>query len=334
VEATKAVNLGTYTAPVVLPGDQSGNLKSITLPSAMYGLATAVGGRGLYRFTSNDFSTPSGRRYLENSPGNRLMDFDGRMLYNKVSAQNAANILSKIDGGEITTIQGAMESIVTRDTLTLRIRKTASSPEALRAIAVQRPDKPTAQLEENISNPDLIKTKLDKLYDKYRKQFSQKGGDFTPDDVYREIVAASGRPNNAMNASVIERLKMPFGMNAAGLRVAGRALGIAGLVYGAVTDSRSLYKQYQIGKQSGNFGNTYREGARIAGGWAGAFIVGEAGAAAGAYVGGLIGSVVPVLGTGVGAAVGGFIGGAIGGIVGYNAGSTDSSTIYQWISGE
>lgn len=82
---------------------------------------------------------------------------------------------------------------------------------------------------------------------------------------------------------------------------------------GAAVDGYSLYSQYQQSVQTGNYTNTYREGIRIAGGWAGAYAVGSLGAEIGAGVG--------LLFTPAGAVVGGFIGGLIGGGIGYFGGS-------------
>jgi len=92
-----------------------------------------------------------------------------------------------------------------------------------------------------------------------------------------------------------------------------RYLGIAGMAYGAYVDGSSLYNQYQISQQTGNYANTATEATRIAGGWAGAWAVGAAGAEFGAGFGTVFGP--------IGTVVGGIIGGIGGGILGYAGGS-------------
>jgi hypothetical protein len=93
------------------------------------------------------------------------------------------------------------------------------------------------------------------------------------------------------------------------LSIAGKGLTAVGIA----TDSYSLYNQYQISAQTGNYTNTYQESIRIAGGWTGAWAVGTAGAEFGAGFGLVFGP--------MGAVVGGAIGGLAGGIAGYIGGS-------------
>lgn len=102
-----------------------------------------------------------------------------------------------------------------------------------------------------------------------------------------------------------------------------KPLGRAAVAVGAVLDGISLFKEVQTSRQTGNWGNTVQEGARIAGGWTGAVAGAKAAGSAGAAIGTLI---APGIGTIVGGAVGGLIGGA----VGYLAGSSLASTIAGW----
>jgi len=101
--------------------------------------------------------------------------------------------------------------------------------------------------------------------------------------------------------------------NANQIATGARYLGGVGMAYGAYADGTSLYGQYQISQQTGNYANTISEGTRIAGGWAGAWAVGSAGAQLGATMGTAFGP--------VGIVVGGVLGGAAGGMLGYAGGS-------------
>jgi hypothetical protein len=101
--------------------------------------------------------------------------------------------------------------------------------------------------------------------------------------------------------------------NANRIAAGARYVGAAGMAYGAYADASSLYGEYQISQQSGNYANTINEATRIAGGWTGAWAVGAAGAQFGAGFGTAFGP--------VGTVVGGIVGGAIGGVLGYAGGS-------------
>lgn len=90
-------------------------------------------------------------------------------------------------------------------------------------------------------------------------------------------------------------------------------VGRGAMVLGATIDGYSLYSQYQQSTQTGDYSHTYREGIRVAGGWAGAYAVGAAGAQFGAGFG--------MAFSPVGAVIGGFVGGVIGGGIGYFSGS-------------
>jgi YD repeat-containing protein len=139
-------------------------------------------------------------------------------------------------------------------------------------------------------------------------------------DVARQQRLASGLADDAPVSRVPRRMNQPGGNVvdadlwaarglAKNLAVVGRGL----TAVGAAADGYSLYSQYQQSAQTGNYTNTYREGVRIAGGWAGAYAVGAAGAEFGAGIG--------LAFSPVGAVIGGFIGGVIGGGIGYFTGS-------------
>jgi hypothetical protein len=139
-------------------------------------------------------------------------------------------------------------------------------------------------------------------------------------DVARQQRLASGLAEDAPVSRVPRRMNQPGGNVvdadlwaarglAKNLAVFGRGL----TAVGAAVDGYSLYSQYQQSAQTGNYTNTYREGVRIAGGWAGAYAVGAAGAEFGAGIG--------LAFSPLGAVIGGFVGGAIGGTIGYFGGS-------------
>ncbi|PKB13885.1 LysM peptidoglycan-binding domain-containing protein [Janthinobacterium sp. 64] len=90
-------------------------------------------------------------------------------------------------------------------------------------------------------------------------------------------------------------------------------IGRGAMVVGAASDGYSFYSQYQYSAQTGDYSNTYREGIRITGGWAGAAAVGTVGAEFGAGFG--------MAFTPAGAVIGGFVGGIVGGAIGYFGGS-------------
>lgn len=83
------------------------------------------------------------------------------------------------------------------------------------------------------------------------------------------------------------------------------------MAYGAVQDGISFNNQYQISRQTGNYGNTYKEGARIAAGWTGAAVGANIGARIGAlgyFAGPVVGTITTVIGAGVGGAYGYYAG--------------------------
>jgi hypothetical protein len=149
-------------------------------------------------------------------------------------------------------------------------------------------------------------------------------------DKYAEIARQQRIANGAADNMSVSKIPKP--LNQSGTNVvnadlwAARGLanniaivGKAATVVGAGLDAYSLYSQYQISSQTGNYSNTYSEGIRIAGGWTGAEIVGgafgEFGAEAGLVFGGPFGAVI-----------GGVAGGIIGGGIGYFLGGQLSKT--------
>jgi hypothetical protein len=136
----------------------------------------------------------------------------------------------------------------------------------------------------------------------------------------RQQRLAAGQADEAAVPRLPRRINQPGGNVVDGDLWAARGLaknlamvGRGATVIGAVSDGYSLYSQYQRSVQTGDYSNTYREGIRITGGWAGAAAVGAAGAEFGAGFG--------MAFTPVGAVVGGFIGGIVGGALGYFGGS-------------
>lgn len=85
-----------------------------------------------------------------------------------------------------------------------------------------------------------------------------------------------------------------------------------------------MYSEFKKRSQTGNYENTYREGVRIVGGWAGAYAVGAAGAEIGASFG--------VAFSPVGAITGEILGGLIGSLIGYFGGQYASIGITKDIS--
>jgi hypothetical protein len=92
------------------------------------------------------------------------------------------------------------------------------------------------------------------------------------------------------------------------IAMGGRALGYAGMVYGAYQDARSITAEVRKSQRNGDYSNTGWEVARVAGGWGGAFVLGQAGA----QFGGAVGWIGGPIGSAAGAVVFGAIGGAIG----------------------
>lgn len=129
--------------------------------------------------------------------------------------------------------------------------------------------------------------------------------------VARKIIEGAGKSDPTFDALVKGADEASGGLKA--LKHGGRALAVVG----AVMDGVSVTKEVQSSLKTGNWDNTGKEVAKVAGGWLGA-------AAAGAAVGAVSGSIVPGLGN-----VAGFIVGAVAGAAGYWLGSQGGEALYQ-----
>lgn len=108
---------------------------------------------------------------------------------------------------------------------------------------------------------------------------------------------------------------------AAHLWTNARTLG-QGLSFIAIgLDIRNLYHEYQNSRISSDYSNTYQAGARIAGGWIGAYTIGSVGAEIGMLS---CASLSPY-----GSAVCGVVGGFAGSIIGYYGGGAASIQLYK-----
>ena len=283
------------------------------------------GAYGAYEPSFRDFSSKKFQEYSNDSPGNRLVDAFGREQYNNNTGAKATEVLAGINSGRLSAQQGAYEAATYRDGQTLFARETSSSPETLAKIARERGDKPTDAVAERMKDPSVMRDYVDrKLYPKTEEKLREQGKTPTPDEVYREIVESSGRPNAEWNAKAAQRSAL-----ASEIRGAGQIIGRTATVVGAVSDTVSLAQEVNTSVKTGNYDNTYKEGARIAGGWTGAWVAGKAGAATGAFAGGAAGSFFPIVGNGVGVAIGGVLGGLIGGATGYWAGGKLGTATYE-----
>lgn len=117
-----------------------------------------------------------------------------------------------------------------------------------------------------------------------------------------EVIESAGRGNAAVNAMVTH-------LDAAGTVVKGLAASHVLVAAGAVVDGIGLAGEARISGRTGDWSNTERAGAKVAGGWVGA-------ALGGAAVGAAAGTIVPLVGN-----VGGLVIGAAVGAIGYVAGS-------------
>jgi hypothetical protein len=327
-EATRLVSQNPSTAndsdremSLMDRGDFLGNAVVSTAAAGVRG-----GAYGAYEPSFRDFSSQTSQGFLKDSPGNRLIDAAGREVYNSNTAAKASEVLAKIDSGKLSAQEGAYEAATYRDGQTLHARETSTSPETLAKIAHERGDKPTDAVAERLKDPSVMRDYVDKkLVPKTVDKLTKQGGvEPSRDTVYREIVESSGRPNAEWNAKASQRSAL-----ASNIKGVGQAIGKVATVVGVVSDGVSLAQEINTSSKTGNYNNTYKEGARIAGGWSGAWVAGKAGAAGGAALGGALGSVVPVLGNGVGAAIGGVIGGLVGGITGYWAGGKAATATYD-----
>lgn len=101
----------------------------------------------------------------------------------------------------------------------------------------------------------------------------------------------------------------------------GKLAGYSLTFVGATFDALSLNHEYQISKKTGNYDNTYQEGSRLVGAWAGALATGSVFAEMGAAY------CIPF--APYGPPVCGFVGGLIGSAVGYYTGSEAGTKIYD-----
>ncbi len=96
--------------------------------------------------------------------------------------------------------------------------------------------------------------------------------------------------------------------------------GLTGI--GAILDGMSLFDSYELSKKMNDFDPFFQEGARILGGWSGAWALGTKFAARGGMIGGRtfgpIGAAVGTVGTGI-----------IGGVLGYQGGGTLAAKSYK-----
>ena len=293
--------------------------------------AAAAGTRsaafGAFEPSFKSVSSPTIQGFFDNSFGNRLIDEAGRKEYIRTTGENSVDVLKRVSEGVVSVREGAYEAVAFRDGETLRIRQTSTSPEMLRNISVTRPDKTTEVVIERNSSTEALHRYVDqKLFPYTQEKLISKGLDAQVDDVYREIIESSGRPNAVATQKAFDRVKI-----AGIVRSVGTTVGRVATVVGVASDTVSFGSEVRDSVRTGNFDNTYREGGRIAAGWTAAWRVGRVGATVGAALGGAFGTAVPVVGNVLGVAIGGVVGGLIGGASGYWAGSRLSIELYDWI---
>jgi len=126
---------------------------------------------------------------------------------------------------------------------------------------------------------------------------------------------AFGQPNHAVTSPATAKV-------ASALKAVKPAARGAMLV-GAGMDAYSVGSEAHESMQTGDWDNTIDEGARVAGGWAGAYAGAKTMGALGAGLGTMV---APGMGTVVGGAVGGFLGG----MAGYMGGSA----LGQWAANQ
>ena len=138
-------------------------------------------------------------------------------------------------------------------------------------------------------------------------------------EVYREIIEASGRSNTTVTNTAKTLVGIEKGVN-----MVAKPL----MVVSAGLDGYSLGTEINQSINTGNWQNTGRESARIAGAWTGAWAGAETGALSGAVVGAWTGPLAPL-------AVPAFtlLGGLGGGVVGYWKGGQVGQNIYNLANG-
>jgi hypothetical protein len=129
--------------------------------------------------------------------------------------------------------------------------------------------------------------------------------------ISQQVIKNAAKADPTFNALVHGANDASRGLQA--LKLGGRAL----MVVGAVVDGASIVSEARKSQQTGDWSNTERQTAKVAGGWLGA-------AAAGAAVGAASGTIVPGLGN-----VAGFVIGAVAGGVGYWLGSQGGEAAYN-----
>jgi hypothetical protein len=134
-------------------------------------------------------------------------------------------------------------------------------------------------------------------------------------EVSKRVIQGAAKSDPTFNALVKGVDDAALGMKA--LKYGGRAL----MVVGAAVDGASIVSEARTSMQTGDWNNTGRQTAKVAGGWLGA-------AAAGAAVGTVSGTIVPGLGN-----VAGFVIGAAAGAVGYWLGSQAGEAGYNAVAG-
>lgn len=134
-------------------------------------------------------------------------------------------------------------------------------------------------------------------------------------EVAQRVIKGSAKADPTFNSLVHGADDAARGLKA--LKYGGRAL----MVVGAAVDGASIVSEARTSLQTGDWSNTGRQTAKVAGGWLGA-------AAAGAAVGAVSGTVVPGLGN-----VAGFVIGAAAGAVGYWLGSRAGEAGFNAVAG-
>lgn len=134
-------------------------------------------------------------------------------------------------------------------------------------------------------------------------------------EVAKRVIKGSAKADPTFNALVRGADEAALGLKA--LKYGGRALAVVG----AVVDGASIVGEARTSMKTGDWSNTERQTARVAGGWLGA-------AAAGAAVGAVSGTIVPGLGN-----LAGFVIGAAAGAAGYWLGSNAAEAGFNAVAG-
>lgn len=133
--------------------------------------------------------------------------------------------------------------------------------------------------------------------------------------ISKQVIKGAGKADPTFNALVQGADEAALGLKA--MKYGGRALAVVG----AVADGVSIVGEARESMKTGDWTNTGRQTAKVAGGWLGA-------AATGAAVGAVSGTIVPGLGN-----VAGFVIGAAAGAVGYWLGSQGGEAAFNAAAG-